>query len=135
VKEVGNGFYRAITRSYVADPLSDESIRFFSQVIHNLCETLEVNLRPESRGRKGLIQRIVYTRNGLSSEALTRFGEFLRDRGQKFADDIDDWLVSNQEPSNTKQSAKTGVGFYHYIVNDQDELEFSKDLWTEGDGS
>ena len=134
VREVGNGFYRAITRSYVADPLSDESIRFFSQVVHNLCETLEVNLRPESRGRKGLIQRTVYTRNGLSPEALTRFGEYLRDRGQKFADDVDDWLVSNQDPPESRQGAKTGVGFYHYVVNDQDELEFSKDLSTEGDG-
>ena len=66
---------------------------------------------------------------------MKRFGEYLQDRGQKFADDIDDWLVSNQEPPNSKQSAQTGVGFYHYIVNDQDELEFSKDLSTEGDGS
>lgn len=135
VKEVGNGFYRAISRSYVADPLSQENIRFFSQVVHNLCETLELNLRPESRGGKGLIQRTVYTRNGLSSEALKRFDTHVRERGQKFADEIDDWLVSNQEPANSKRSFKTGIGFYHYVVNDEDELEFSKDLSNEGDGT
>lgn len=133
VKEVGNGFYRAISRSYVPDPLSEESIRFFSQVVHNLCETLELNLRPESKGGKGLIQRTVYTRNGLSPEALKRFGAHVRDRGQKFADEIDDWFASNKEPQRSKTVFKTGVGFYHYVVNDQDELEFSKDLSTEGD--
>lgn len=135
VKEVGNGFYRAISRSYVPDALSEESIRFFSQVVHNLCETLEVNLRPESKGGKGLIQRTVYTRRGLSPEALKRFDAHVRERGQKFADEIDDWFVSNQESRDSKSGLKTGIGFYHYVVNDEDELEFSKDLQTEGDGT
>jgi hypothetical protein len=134
VKEVGSGFYRALGRSYVPDPLSDESIRLVAQVVHNLCETLEVNLRPESRNAKGLVQRTVYTRTGLSPAAMGRLESHVRERGQLFAEQIDDWFVNNQEPEGSQGRFKTGVGFYHYVVNDEDELEFSKDLPLEGDG-
>jgi Family of unknown function (DUF6502) len=134
VKDVGNGFYRALGRSYVPDPLSDESIRLVAQVVHNLCETLEVNLRPESRGGKGLVQRTVYTRTGLSPEALKRLESHVRERGQLFAEQIDDWFANNQERSGSQGKFKTGVGIYHYVVNEEDELQFSKELPIEGEG-
>lgn len=134
VKEVGNGFYRALGRSYVPDPLSDESIRLVAQVVHNLCETLEVNLRPESRGARGLVQRSVYTRTGLSPEAMKRLESHVRERGQLFAEQIDDWFANNQEREGSQGKFKTGVGIYHYVVNDEDELEFSKELPIEGEG-
>jgi hypothetical protein len=135
VKEVGAGVYRALGRSYVPDPLSDESIRLVAQVVHNLCETLEVNLRPESRGGKGLVQRTVYTRTGLSPEALKRLESHVRDRGQLFAEQIDDWFTNNQEREGSQGRFKTGIGIYHYVVNDEDELEFSKELpIAEGEG-
>ena len=134
VKEVGNGFYRAIRRSYVPDPLSDDSIRLVSQIVHNLCETLEVNLRPESRDGKGLVQRIVYADIGLSDDALNRFGTHVRARGQVFADEIDDWLASNQEKKENQGRFMTGVGYYHYVVNDDDESEFAKGQRNIGEG-
>jgi hypothetical protein len=133
VKEVGSGFYRALGRSYVPDPLSDESIRLVAQVVHNLCETLEVNLRPESRGGKGLVQRTVYTRTGLNADAMQRLDGYVRERGQSFAEQIDDWFVNHQERDGSRGRFKTGLGFYHYVVNDEDELEFSKELPIEGD--
>jgi hypothetical protein len=133
VIEVGAGVYRATTRSYVPPPLSDESIRLVAQVVHNLCETLEVNIRPSSAGGKGLVQRTIYTRNGLNEEALKRFGGYVRLRGQVFADDVDDWLVSHQEQEAIPGTFKTGIGFYHYVVNDDDEQEFSRDLPIEGE--
>jgi hypothetical protein len=135
VKETGSGFYRAVSRSYVPDPLSDESIRLVAQVVHNLCETLELNLRPESRGGKGRIQRTVYTRNGVSPEALKRFEIHVRSRGQVFADEIDDWFAGNQEREGSEGGFRTGVGFYHYVVNDDDELELSRELPLKGDGT
>ncbi len=134
VKDVGNGFYRAIRRSYVPDPLSDDSIRLIAQIVHNLCETLEINIRPESRGGKGLVQRIVYADIGLSEDALNRFGTHVRARGQVFADEIDDWLTSNQEKKENQGRFKTGVGYYHYVVNDDDESEFAKGQLNIGEG-
>jgi hypothetical protein len=136
VQEVGRGVYRALTRSYVPDPLSDESIRLVAQVVHNLCETLEVNLRPESRGGNGLVQRTVYTRTGLSPEAMKRLERHVRDRGQLFAEQIDDWFTNNQEREGSQgKFLKTGIGIYHYVVNDEDEREFSRELpIEEGEG-
>ncbi len=134
VKDVGNGFYRAIRRSYVPDPLSDDSIRLFAKICHNFLETLEVNVRPESVGGKGLVQRFVYSDIGLSGEALNRFGAHLRERGQVFADEIDDWLTANQEKAENQGRFMTGVGYYHYVVNDDDELEFEKGQSNMGEG-
>ena len=134
VKDVGGGFYSALRRSYVPDPLSDESIRLVAQVVHNLCETLEVNLRPESRGSKGLMQRTVYTTSGLSIDSMKRLDGYLRERGQLFVEEIDDWFSTNQEREGSQGSFQTGVGLYHYVVNVEDEFEFSKQLPIGGEG-
>jgi hypothetical protein len=116
VQDVGNGFYRAVKRSYIPDPLSAASIILFARVVHNLCETLEVNLRAESVGGKGLIERTVYTVHGVSKKDLSEFDKFIRARGQIFADDIDNWL-SDRDQEGRKDGVRMGVGFYHYIVN------------------
>ena len=127
VQEVGNGFFRAVKRSYIPDPLSAESILLFARVVHNICETLEVNLRAESVGGNGLIERTVYTVHGVRKEDLKDFDKFIRARGQIFADDIDNWL-SDRDEEGRKGGIQMGVGFYHYIVNDDDERALSKEL-------
>jgi len=129
VQDVGNGFYRAIKRSYVPDPLSPASILLFARVVHNLCEAAEVNLRAESIGGKGFVERIIYTEHGLTAQELKEFDSFIRARGQTFADDIDNWL-SERDKTGREDTVNTGVGFYHYIVNEDDELALSKQLPT-----
>lgn len=127
VQEVGSGFYRAVKRSYIPDPLSAASVLRFARVVHNICETLEVNSRAESVGGRGLIERTVYTVHGIKKEDLKEFDKFIRSRGQIFADDIDNWLT-DREQEGRKDGVQTGVGFYHYIMNEDDELELSKEL-------
>jgi hypothetical protein len=129
VQHVGSGFYRAIKRSYVPDPLSARSILLFARVVHNLCEAAEVNLRADSVGGKGLIERTIYTEHGITREDVKDFDKFIRARGQIFADDIDNWLT-HRDREGCKDNVKTGVGFYHYIVNDDDDLALSKQLPT-----
>jgi hypothetical protein len=134
VQDVGSGFYRAITRAYVPDPLSDESILLVAQVVHNLCETLQLNLRRDPSIDHGLLQRTIYTRTGLTPEAMKRFDSYLRTRGLLFAEEIDDWLSKNHEREGTQGAVKTGIGIYHYVVNDEDEMELVENLPLEGDG-
>jgi Family of unknown function (DUF6502) len=129
VQDVGNGFYRAIKRSYVPDPLSPASILLFARVVHNLCEAAEVNLRSESGDGKGLVERIIYTEHGITKQELKSFDTFIRTRGQAFADDIDNWLTERDKPDRA-DTVNTGVGFYHYIVNEEDDLALSKQLPT-----
>jgi hypothetical protein len=127
VQYVGNGFYRATGRLYVPDPLSASSIFYVARVVHNLCETLEVNLRPESAGGKGLVERSVYTQYGIPKKDHPAFDKFIRERAQAFADDIDNWITPRDEEG-IADGMHVGVGFYHYIVNEDDESALSKDV-------
>jgi Family of unknown function (DUF6502) len=126
VQEVGNGFFRATSRSYVPEQLSPESIRRFAQVIHNVCETLEVNLRKSGQG-SGRIERTIFADYGLTEIQLKEFNNYIRERGQAFADDIDNWLARRSKKSDEKK-IQTGIGFYHYVVNEPDELDLGQAL-------
>lgn len=130
VKDLGNGFYRAMSRSYVPEQLSAESLRRFAQVVHNFIETLEVNLKRSVRGT-GRIERTVFADYGLPRNELPAFDKYIRERGQLFADDIDNWL-SDRSQEGLANTVQTGIGFYHYVVNKQDESDFGKALSMEG---
>jgi Family of unknown function (DUF6502) len=127
IQDVGNGFYRPTRRSYVPDPLSATSIFYFARVIHNLCETLEVNLRPESAGGKGLVERTIFTQYGIPKKDHAAFDKFIRERGQAFADDVDNWLTPRDQEG-IADSMQVGAGFYHYAINEDDESALSKDV-------
>jgi Family of unknown function (DUF6502) len=130
VQDLGNGFFRALTRSYVPEQLSAESIRRFAHVVHNVTETLELNLRSSTQGPRR-IERTIFADYGLPRSELDAFDKYVRDRGQIFADDIDNWLSTRSEKG--KQGAvQTGIGFYHYVVNEEDERDFGKALHMEG---
>jgi len=73
------------------------------------------------------MERTVYTVHGITKQNLVDFDKYLRSRGQNFADDIDNWL-SDRDKEGISDSIKTGVGIYHYIVNEEDERALSKEL-------
>ena len=132
VQEVGNGFYRALKRSYVPEPLSAPSISMLARSVHNLCETLSTNLSVSPQGKdlietRGLIQRSIFTVHGIPKSDHAAFDQFIRARGQAFADDIDNWL-STRDLGRVHDSMQVGVGFYHYIVNEEDEKKFAKEF-------
>jgi hypothetical protein len=127
IQDVGNGFYRPTRRSYVPDPLSATNIFYIARVVHNLCETLEVNLRPESAGGKGLVERSIFTQYGIPKKDHPAFDKFIRERGQAFADDVDNWLTPRDQEG-IADAMQVGVSFYHYIVNEDDESALSKDV-------
>jgi hypothetical protein len=127
VQDLGKGYYRATTRSYIPEPLSARSIFLFARIVHNICEAGEVNLRAESRGGKGLVERSIYTVHGISKKQLSDFDVFIRRRAELFSDDIDNWL-SEKDEEGRPDSVRTGVGIYHYVVNDEDEQTLAKEL-------
>lgn len=130
VRDLGNGFYRALSRSYMPEQLSAESIQRFAQVVHNVTETLEVNLRRSATGLRR-VERTVFADYGLPREEIDAFDKYIRDRGQIFADDIDNWLAKRSHEG-LRDAIQTGIGFYHYVVNEDDERDFGKALHSEG---
>jgi len=131
VQDLGNGFYRALTRLYVPQQLSAESIRQLAEVVHNVTETLEVNFRRSVRGT-GRIQRTIYADYGLRPDDLAAFDKYVRERGQLFADDIDNWLSERSQEVHP-DAVQTGIGFYHYVVNNNDDNDFRRALRVEGE--
>jgi hypothetical protein len=126
VKDLGNGYFRALTRSYVPEQLSAESISRFANVVHNVIETLELNLRTADQGGRR-VERTVFADYGLARQDLEAFDKYIRERGQLFADDIDNWL-STKSQEGLKDAVQTGIGIYHYVVNEEDERDFGKAL-------
>jgi hypothetical protein len=133
VQDLGNGIYRAITRSYVPEQLSAESIGRFAQVVHNVIETLELNLRTQAPEDRRL-ERTVFADHGLPREELPEFDKYLRARGQLFADDIDNWLTE-RSVQGSKEVIQTGIGIYHYVINEDDDRDFGKALRVEGESN
>lgn len=124
VEDLGNGFYRAISRSYVPEPLSPESIRHLAKVLHTMAETLEINLRADANSKR--LERTIFADFGLCRDDLGEFEKYIRERAQIFADDIDNWL-SMRSVEGQRNSVQTGVGLYHYILNEDDERDYKLD--------
>ncbi len=127
VKQVGEEIYRPIKRSYVPAPMSAASLMMLAHVVHNHIETLVANQQAESAGGKGLMERIIFTLHGLNKDALKEFDQFIRVKGQEFANVIDDWL-SKHDVEGQVGAVRTGIGFYHYVVNEDDEEKLRNKL-------
>jgi hypothetical protein len=127
VVSAGSNYYRAAKRSYVPEPLSAASILLFAQVVHNFCETAELNLRAPDARSGAVMQRVIFTRYGITKNDLLDFDRYLRIRGQAFSDDVDNWL-SDRDNQHAELRVNTGVGIYQYIINEDDELTLSKQL-------
>jgi len=126
VQDMGNDFYRPLKRFFVPAPLSTQSILRYSRVVHNICETLERNLSAKD-GKGVLVERIIYSNHAVTKEVLAAFDQFLKSRVVGFANEIDDFLSDRDDP-NIVGGVKTGVGIYHYVVNDEDERVLSNEL-------
>jgi len=131
VQNLGDGILRSLTRTYIPQRLSPESIEHFATVVHNVIGTTALNLKRDAPGT-GLMERQVYADFGLSEEDLKKFNLFVRKRGQVFADEVDTWL---QEYSNAERrgSVRTGIGLYHYVENDEDREAYVRSLAGKGD--
>jgi hypothetical protein len=120
VLDVGNGFYRALMRSYVPNTMSPRDLVYLARVVHNLCETMEFNYAQRELSTKGLIERSIFTVHGIPKQQLEAFDKFIRQRGQVFSDDIDNWYTTH-DVEGVVDGVQIGVSFYQYIVNLDDE--------------
>jgi hypothetical protein len=130
VENLGNGIVRCIARTYIAERLSPEHIQRFAEAVHNLIQTMALNLKVTERPA-GLLQRTVFADYGLTEEDLEKFNVFVRKKGQTFTEEVDTWL--SQHSNRERQGPiKTGIGLYHYVENDNDREDYLNTLKGEG---
>ncbi len=121
VEELGNDWFRVLTRSYIPEKLAPEALERMAKVIESFVTTVEINLKKERPGA-GRFERIVLSDQGLSEEQLIEFDLHIRRRGQEFLEELDDWLSGQPAPPEDEK-IYTGVGIYHFVRGEKVELE------------
>jgi Family of unknown function (DUF6502) len=127
-KHLEDGSVRLLTRTYIPEALSPESIERLAMVVGNIVETLDHNVRVE-REEDGRLERTVTADYGLGSIDLALFQEYLKERGAVFLEDLDSWL-SSRKPMPNEKRIDLGVGLYLFIEPDTTEAPL-KDMFSE----
>ena len=130
--EKDSGLIRVLNRAYVPEKLAAESVRHFGLTARDFVDTLEVNLRKVGPGR-GRFERRVVADEGMSASDLADFDLFVRDRGQQFLVEVDDWVSARPRPRAGEERVDAGVGLYIYIRNASEDEALEKSLEGESD--
>jgi len=132
VLETDQNWFRAIRREYVPNLLAPNFLERVGSGVHNFVTTIETNMQKEGPG-KGRFERSVWKPGGIKQSDLAVFDEFVRDRCQQMLDEIDNWLSKLDSPAegDSSSSLDSGVGIYHYVVREEDDLERLQDLLDE----
>ena len=125
--EGDTGLIRVLSRSYIPEKLDAENIRYFGTQTRNFLDTLDFNMRKSAPG-KGRFERIVFPTEGINEIDIEQFDVFLRERGQQFLVELDDWFSARPKPENEKTTVHTGVGIYHYIRSEEADRALTKML-------
>jgi hypothetical protein len=116
VKEISEGWFKAVTRAYLLEGEVPHSMEHLTEAVENIVTTMDHNIT-ESNPDKRLLERQVYADDGIHPEDLPRFRRFIKKRSQLFLDEIDNWLSQLDRPNSMGKSKtiNTGVGVYHFI--------------------
>jgi hypothetical protein len=129
VVETDQNWFKVLRREYVPEALAPDFLARLGRGVHDFVHTLEENmLKPSTR--VGRFERTVRPDAGLDARNLDAFDSFVRERCQGLLEEIDNWL-SKFDPPDPKKGDKviqTGVGIYHFVVDEQDQVRKIKDL-------
>ena len=122
VEKTPLGKMKVLARAYIPDSLHTDWLERLGKVVKNFISTLETNMEKSRRGA-GRFERIVYADEGLSPDALKEFDRLLREKGQQFLVELDNWLSAQAPPKQEPGAApeervRTGVGIYHFIESE-----------------
>jgi hypothetical protein len=122
VVETDQNWFKVLRREYVPHTLAPDFLERVGRGVHNFLHTVEVNMQKTERGR-GRFERTVRPTNGLRAQDLPQFEAYIHEKCQGLLEDIDNWLTKLEEPSSDDETIETGVGIYHYVVEDDPHEE------------
>lgn len=122
ITETEPNHYKPLRRGFEADRLSPKLIRRFGDVSYDLLTTLAANVQKEKIGA-GDFDRRVLADEKLNAEELEQFETYLRDRGQRFLEEIDNWLALTVKPKPESEPDvfDTGVVMIRYATRNPEE--------------
>lgn len=133
VIETEKGWFKVLRRDYMPEVLAPDSLERLGVVIRNFIDTLDYNLQ-QSKTSEKRFERQVYADHGIRPEDLPVFKEYVRVRCQHLLEEIDNWLSALEAPKDGQKSVavQTGVGIYHYIQDQNQDITFKQLLEEEG---
>jgi len=115
-----DGRYKAVRRNYVHEALSPKLIRRLGEIGYRVFSTAAKNIDKQADG-SGYFDRQVFANEGCTDNVIEMFDQYVKERGQRFLEEIDVWFSTN-EKNNLSDAKRKNTGFYmvHY-VDDGDE--------------
>ncbi len=115
-----DGRYKAVRRNYVHEALSPKLIRRLGEIGYRVFSTAAKNIDKQAEG-SGYFDRQVFANEGCTDNVIEMFDKYVKERGQRFLEEIDVWFSTN-EKNNLSDVKRKNTGFYmvHY-VDDGDE--------------
>lgn len=129
VIETDHNWLKVLRREYVPEMLAPDFIERVGRGIHNFIHTVEMNMEKAGPG-KGRFERTVRPDKGLKIEHLPLFDDYVRRKCQALLEDIDNWLNNLDQPDGSEDETviQTGVGIYHFVVDERHEEKQLKEL-------
>lgn len=121
VVETDQSWFKVIRREYVPHTLAPDFLERVGRGVHNFVHTIEMNMQKTGPG-KGRFERTVRPDHGIKARDLPLFDQYVRHKCQALLEDIDNWLTKLDQPQKHDDIVQTGVGIYHFVVED-DEYE------------
>jgi hypothetical protein len=116
------GRYKAVSRNFAHSQLSPELINRLGSVGYRVFSSAARNIdREDDRDRH--FDRMVFADDGCTEEVTELFGEYIRERGQEFLEELDVWFSSRKDlnkPGEAKQ--ETGLYMVHYVEEEGELL-------------
>lgn len=119
VVEVEGG-YKAVRRIFKLSKLSPAVIKRLGDVGYRVFSTAAKNIDKRSE-ESGYFDRMVVADDGCTSEQITAFNDFIKQRGQEFLEEIDVWFSSRKELNKPGETTTdTGLYMVHYVDQTDD---------------
>jgi hypothetical protein len=119
VVETDENWFKVLRREYVPHTLAPDFLERVGHGVHNFVQTIETNMQKAGPGY-GRFERTVIPDSGLRRQDLEKFDEYIRQSGQRYLEDIDNWLTKLEQPGKHEEVVQTGVGIYHFVVDDDE---------------
>jgi hypothetical protein len=119
VVETEQSWFKVVRREYVPHTLAPDFLERVGRGVHNFVHTIEMNMQKAGPG-KGRFERTVRPDSGLKIENLPLFDQYVRQKSQALLEDIDNWLTKLERPNKNDTTVQTGVGIYHFVVEDDE---------------
>ncbi len=121
VRETESGWYKVLTRTYLPDVDTPDSLDRLATVVQTFIGTIDNNIvEPDPQKRN--FERQVVADEGMRAEDLPKFRVFIKKRAQLLLEEIDNWLSQLEPPEkHDKNRIQTGLGIYHYVQDDSDK--------------